>query len=170
MILKCNALAGVGDKVNRWGAHKRKHELRPHTNQEWVEKARTLGWTQLGCPELPLFGNWLCGGISRFLWDKAQSCGPGQYLGWRLNLLRTISNRLCKNYWYFHLLFCLIINQVDLIFWIHWDLSLRLYFQNSFCLKQTKVYLYAVNDSNFTNKTAVWLTDRVILLLYKFIH
>lgn len=34
VILKCNALAGVGDKVNRWGAHKRKHELRPHTNQE----------------------------------------------------------------------------------------------------------------------------------------
>ena len=65
---------------------------------------------------------------------------------------------------------CFTINQVDLISLIYWDLTLFLFLQTTFCLKQAKLYVYIVNDSNFINRTAAYLKYIVILLLYKFIH
>lgn len=50
VIFKSKARAGVGDKVNWWGGHKRK----------WDENVRTLGQVGMGCLELPFLGNQLC--------------------------------------------------------------------------------------------------------------
>lgn len=113
-------------------------------------------------------GGWLCG--AGFIWEKAQDFGLGQYHGSCLSLLQTISDKLCKNCWYFHLLLCLTINHIDLIFLIHWDLTLFLFIQITFCLKLTKIYLCVTDASPFINKTAAYLKYIVIVLLYKFIN
>lgn len=69
VILKCNALAGMGDKVNRWGARGGSINWDHTPAESGLKRPELLGEHSCGV-RVVSFWELSVSGISRFLWDK----------------------------------------------------------------------------------------------------